>query len=200
MPALNARREIELHVVAQVVETEFVVRAVSDVGGICGLPLEIIHVVLDNADFQTKEAIDLSHPLCVARSQIIVHRHDVNAAPGQRIQVNRQCGNQRLTFAGAHLGNLALVQHETADHLHIEVPHAGRAFARFTHDRKRLRQDFIQNLLFGGFAMVFVTRVFDGVGDLRFEKGGLLAELLVGKLLDLGLERADLFDNRPDSL
>jgi hypothetical protein len=34
----------------------------------------------------------------------------VHALAGQRIQVHRQRGGQGLAFAGAHLGNLAVVQ------------------------------------------------------------------------------------------
>ena len=39
VPALDVVRELELHVVAQVVEAELVVRAVGDVGGVGDLPL-----------------------------------------------------------------------------------------------------------------------------------------------------------------
>ena len=40
MPALHVVRELELHVVAEVVEPELVVRAVGDVAAVCDLPLE----------------------------------------------------------------------------------------------------------------------------------------------------------------
>ena len=38
------------------------------------------------------------------------------------------------------------------------------------------------------------------VGDALAELDGLVAELLVGELLDAGLERADLCDERPEPL
>src|SRR5438552_12907037 len=44
--ALNAGRQIELHIVAQVIEAEFVVGTVSDVGGVGCLTLKVVHVVL----------------------------------------------------------------------------------------------------------------------------------------------------------
>src|ERR1051326_8625840 len=75
MTALNAGSEIELHVVPQIIEAEFVVGAVGDVGGIGGLALEVVHVVLNAANFQTEEAIDLAHPFSVARGEIIIYRN-----------------------------------------------------------------------------------------------------------------------------
>ena len=78
--ALHASREIKLHVVAQVIEAEFVVRAVGDVGGVSSLALEIVHVVLDTTNLQTEETIDLAHPFRVARGQIIIHGNNVHAA------------------------------------------------------------------------------------------------------------------------
>ena len=42
MPALDVVRELELHVVAQVVEAELVVGAVGDVGGVGDLPLGVV--------------------------------------------------------------------------------------------------------------------------------------------------------------
>ncbi len=81
--------------------------------------------------------MNLAHPFGVARGQVIVYGNDVYAAPGQSVQISRQGRHQGLAFARAHLGNLALVQNQAADHLHIEMAHAGRAHARFTHQRRR---------------------------------------------------------------
>src|SRR5207247_387481 len=49
MIALYAGSEIELHIVAQIIEAEFIVGTVSDVGGVGCLTLEVIHVILDAA-------------------------------------------------------------------------------------------------------------------------------------------------------
>ena len=109
MAALYTRREIELHVVAQIVEAELVICSVGDVGSVCCLPLEIVHVVLDDADFQTEEAIYLAHPFGVARGEVVVDRNNVDATTRQRVKVSRQRCHQRLAFASAHFGNLTLV-------------------------------------------------------------------------------------------
>jgi hypothetical protein len=48
--------------------------------------------------------------------------------PGSALRY-RQRGDQGLALAGAHLGDLALVQHHAADQLHVEVAHAEHARA-----------------------------------------------------------------------
>src|SRR5437773_3583070 len=47
MIALYARRQIELHVIAQIIESEFIVGTVSDVSGVGSLALKVVHVVLN---------------------------------------------------------------------------------------------------------------------------------------------------------
>ena len=54
--ALHAVLEIELHVVAQVVEAELVVGAVGDVSCVGFAPFLIVQVVHDHADRQPEEA------------------------------------------------------------------------------------------------------------------------------------------------
>src|ERR1051326_626197 len=195
MTALHARGEVELHVVAQVVKTELVVRSIGDVGGVGRLPLEIIHVVLNATDLESEETMDLSHPFRVTRSKIIVDGDHINTASGERVQIRRKSGDQGLTFAGAHLGNLSLMQHESANHLHIKVPHAGRSLAGFAHYGKCFRKKLVQDFPFAVLAIVFVARVFDGILNPRLEMSGLLAKLVVRKFLDFGFERVDLFDD-----
>ncbi len=79
VPALHHRLQVELHVVAQVVEAELVVGAVGDVAGIGVLALGVGHVVLDHADGEAEEAVDLAHPLGVAAGQVVVDGDDVDA-------------------------------------------------------------------------------------------------------------------------
>jgi hypothetical protein len=40
---------------------------------------------------------------------------------GKRVQIDRQGGDERLAFAGLHLGDLALMQHHAADQLNVEM-------------------------------------------------------------------------------
>ena len=73
MAALNAVRQIEFHVVAEVIESEFVVRAVGDVGAIRRAPFDVAQIVDDHADGHAQRAVDRAHPLRVApRARIVV--------------------------------------------------------------------------------------------------------------------------------
>ena len=47
----------------------------------------------------------------------------MNSASGKRAEEYRQCGHESLTLAGSHLGNLALVEYDTANELYIVVYH-----------------------------------------------------------------------------
>ena len=74
MPALHAILDAELHVVAQVVEAEFVVGAVGDVGAVGVLALLVVQVVHDHAHAQAQELVEAAHPFRVALGQVIVDR------------------------------------------------------------------------------------------------------------------------------
>ena len=92
--------ELVLHVVAQIVEAELVVRAVGDVGGVgCGA-LAVVEAVHDDADGEAEEAVDLAHPLRVAAGEVVVDGDDVHALAGERVEVGRQGRDERLAFAG----------------------------------------------------------------------------------------------------
>ena len=92
-----------------------------------------------DADGQAEEAVEPAHPLGVAPRQVVVDGDHVHALAGERVQVDRQRRHQRLAFAGAHLGDLALVQRHAADELHVEVAHLQRALAGLRAPRRRLR-------------------------------------------------------------
>src|SRR5829696_9181317 len=63
---LHTGREVKLHIVAQVVEAKLIVSTVRYISGVSGLAFEVIHIVLDATDFQSKEPMYLAHPLSVA--------------------------------------------------------------------------------------------------------------------------------------
>src|SRR5882762_9564815 len=123
MTALHAFLQIELHVIAQVVETELVVGAVSDIGAVSSAALFVGQVMDDHAYAHSEEVVEAAHPLRVALGQVIVHGDDMHTAAGERIQINRKRSDQRFAFAGLHFGDLAGVQDHAADQLHVEVAH-----------------------------------------------------------------------------
>ena len=97
MVALDHRLEIELHVVAQIVEAELVVRAVGDVAARrLAWRSRSPCVVLDDADREAEELVEPAHPLGVAAGQVVVDGDDVNAAAGERIEVERSVATSVL--------------------------------------------------------------------------------------------------------
>jgi len=72
---------------------------------------------------ETEKFIDRAHPFRVARGEIIIHRHNVDAATGERIQINRHGADERFAFAGGHFRNVSGMQRVAADELHVERHH-----------------------------------------------------------------------------
>ena len=197
VPALHAILDLELHVVAQVVEAELVVGSVSDVGAVGGPALVVVQVVDDHAHRQPQELVDLAHPLGVALGQVVVHRDHVDPVPGQSVQVAGQRGHQRLALAGLHLGDLALVQHHAADQLHVEVAHLHRAPARLAHHRKGLGKNLVQRLPLCGFNLVYAGNPFQPGRDSGLEFGRLGPQLLVRERFDARFQLVDPGHHRP---
>ena len=113
------------------------------------LALLVVQVVLDDADRHAEEAVDPAHPLRVAAGEVVVHGDDVDALAVQRVEVGGQRGDERLAFAGLHLGDPAAVQHDAADQLDVEVPHVQRAAAGLAHDGEGLGQQVVERLAVG---------------------------------------------------
>src|SRR5215203_3133212 len=174
--ALHHRLEVELHVVAQVVEPELVVGAVGDVASVGVLAVGIRHVVLDDAHGEAEEAVDPSHPLGVAAGQVVVDGDDVDPLALQRVQVAGQGRHQGLALAGPHLGDPAAMKNEAAHELNVERPHVDGAPGGFPGHREGGHQKVVE----GGSGR-----------ELGTEFGGLGAKLLIRESLDLGLDLVD---------
>ena len=122
------------------------------------LALLVVEVVLDDADRHAEEAVDAAHPFRVAAREVVVDGDDVNALAFERVEIGGQRGDERLAFAGLHLGDRAAVQHHAADQLHVVVPHVQHAAAGFADDGERFGQEVVERL---------------AVGEARAELGGL---------------------------
>src|SRR3989338_3244091 len=83
--------------------------------------------MIDHADRKPEESIDLPHPCRVATREVIVHRDHMHAAAFERVQIDRECRDERLPFSGAHLRNPATVKDDAAQKLNIVVTLAERA-------------------------------------------------------------------------
>ncbi len=146
VPALDVALDRILDVVAQVVEPELGVGPVGDVRPVALLALAVGEPVDDDPHGHPEELVDAPHPLRVAAGQVVVDRDDVDALAGERVQVDRQRGDQRLPLAGLHLGDAAAVEHHPADELHVEVAHPEHALARLAADGERLGKKIVQRL------------------------------------------------------
>ncbi len=141
---LHHRLARTLHVVAQIVEPEFVVGAVGDVGGVLGAADIRRQVVDDAADFEAEEPVDLPHPLAVALGEIVVDGDDVDTATGERIEVDWQRRDQGLAFTRLHFRDLAVVQHHAADQLDIEVALAKSTLGGLAHGGEGFDQQVVE--------------------------------------------------------
>ena len=188
VPALDVAGQLELHVVAEVVEAELVVGAVRDVAGVGALPLLVVQFVLDHADREAEEPVDAAHPLRVAPRQVVVHGDHVHAVAGERVQVRGQRRDKRLALAGLHLGDLAVVQHHAADELHVEMAHVQGAPARFPDHREGVHQHVVERGA-GGQPLPESRRLRAHVGVAEGAKAGFLRANLRDERRQL-LERA----------
>ena len=133
------------HVVAKIVEPELVVRSVGNVTSVRFLTIRGRHVPLNRAHREPQTHVKRAHPLHISASQIVVHRHNVNALTFNRIQVGWKGRHERLSFPGDHFSNRTAVQHHATDQLHIVMPHVQEAFPRFPTDGKGLDKNIVKS-------------------------------------------------------
>ncbi len=176
---LHALTRVVDHVVAQVVEAEFVVGAVGDVAVVGRLLLVVRHLRQVDANRQPEEVVQPAHPLGIALRQVVVDRDHVHALAGQRVQVDRQRRGQGLALAGTHLRDLVVVQHHAADQLHVEMAHLHHAFAGLAADREGFGQQRLERFAAG----VALAELF-----------GHAAQLVVRQRFELRLQRVDPLD------
>ena len=100
------------------------------------------------------------------------------------VQIDRQGRDERLAFAGLHLGDLAAVEDHAADHLDVEVAHPEDAARPLAHDGERLRQQIVELLAFR---------------EALAERARHGAERVVRERLEARLELVDLVDQRPEA-
>jgi len=62
-------------------------------------------VMLDDAGGEPEEGVELAHALGIAAGEVVVHRDDVDAAPGEGVEVDGEGGDEGLALAGRHLGD-----------------------------------------------------------------------------------------------
>ena len=103
--ALNFALQIYLHIVAKIVETELVVRTVSDIAVVGGFTRVVVHVGKNRAYGLPQIRIDGTHPCRVALGKIVVDRYDVHTLFRKAVQVGGGNAHERFTFTGFHFGD-----------------------------------------------------------------------------------------------
>ena len=169
------------HVVAQVVEAEFVVGAVGDVGGIGFLAFGGIHLRLDRPHRQAQADVERPHPFHVAAGEVIVDCDDMHPFALEGIEIGRQRGDECFALAGNHFSDGSRMEHHPADQLHVIVPHPEIALSRLAADGEGLDQQVIERL---------------SGSEPAPEFGRLAAQLSIGHRLVSRFERIDRFDLR----
>ena len=130
----------------RVLEAELVVGPVHDVGPV-RLALLARRLPRNHHPHRhAEEPVDLPHPVGVAAGEVVVEGDDVDAVPAEGVQVGGQGRHQGLPLAGAHLRDPALVEHEAADELHVEMAHLERAPPGLAHDRERFGDQGVERL------------------------------------------------------
>ena len=105
----------------------------------------------------------------------------MHAVAREGVQHHGGHGGEGLPLTGAHLRDLALVQHHGADQLHVVWAHAQAAPRGLAHQREGLVEHLV-NL--------------GAIGQARADVDGTLTNGVVGEILHRGLERVDAHNAR----
>ena len=112
------------HIVAEIVESELIVRTKSDVAIVCTTTRFTVGLVFVNAiHAQTVELIERSHPFGVTFRQIVIDSHHVHTASRECAEEHGTSCHQSFTLTGSHLSNFTLCEHHPTEELHIIVHH-----------------------------------------------------------------------------
>src|SRR5659263_257997 len=126
--------------ISQVVEAELVVCAIGDVRRVGSAALFRRAVVLKEADRHAKKLIDGPHPVQVTLDQVVVDSNKVTSMTHDGVQVQGARGNERLPFAGLHLGDVPKVKRNTSKQLFGEMFHPYETAGGLSHQREGFRQ------------------------------------------------------------
>ena len=144
--ALNHALLIHHHIVAEVVEAEFIVGTVGNIRRVSRALFVVGLPVHDQPRRQSEKSVDTTHFFAVAARQVVIDRDDMHALTGQRVQIGGHRCDQCFSLAGLHFGDTPLVKQDTTDHLDAERALAEDARGSLTHGGKGIRQNIIRIL------------------------------------------------------
>ncbi len=170
----------------------------------------------DNADRHAEKVVQRSVPSSIASGQVVVDGDQMRPASLERVEVEGERRDEGLAFAGLHLRDASLVQHDAADQLHIEVAHVEGPFGCLANHRKGLRKEIVEGAGALKVALVLlrpreglllallgqsggerlpVADVAAGDPEPLPELSRLVLELLIGERGHIGLEVVDERDD-----
>ena len=160
--------------------------------------IRVVHggkLVRDHTHRKTQCLVYRAHPAAAQARQVVIRGNQMRALAFDGIQIQRQRGNQRLAFAGLHLGDATRVQHRPREHLLVVVALAYGPPGRLADSRECLRQQvvealallkasaelsrFVAQLLRGERAVVLLQSIDLGEGGTKsfnFAVGGVAAD------------------------
>src|SRR5256885_9057450 len=104
----------------EVVEARLIRGDVGNITRIGALAVLDAHGLLDAAHREPEELVDAAHPSGIPASQIVVHRHHVDALARLRIPGNRWDCGKGLPLTCLHLSNLFTCESQCTLELHLE--------------------------------------------------------------------------------
>ena len=131
-------RRIERNLIAQKIEADLVRCGVGNVAVVCPLAFFGVHALLNAAHREAEDFIDRAHPLRIAPSQVVVHRHHMNTLTRLRMPGNRRHCRQSLSFPGLHLGDSSTGERKRALKLHVEQLQPQQSFRGYRRNSNRL--------------------------------------------------------------
>ena len=141
--AQRARPALQAHAVAEVVEGDVLVGAVSDVARVLRGAIVGLDLLGDASDREAERAVDLAHLLGIAFGEVVVHGDDVHRFAGQCGSRGGERRGERLALAGLHLGDAPGEQHVAARELHVVVAHPDGQMGGRADDREGLADERI---------------------------------------------------------
>ena len=136
----------QLHVVTQVIETEFVVGSVCHVAAVGLAASLVVHVGEDHAHGEAQEAVDRAHPLGVTLCQVVVDGDDVDAFAFKGIEVACRNAGEGLSFTCLEFQDLAFMQDDGSHDLHVVVALAQNSEGGLPYKGVGLGKDLVQSL------------------------------------------------------
>ena len=144
MIALHHVLDPELQIVAKIIEAELIIRSIGHIAAIGGAALIVVHIAGDAANRHSKALVNAAHPGRIARCQIVVHRDDMDALPGYRVQEHGERCDKGLALACLHLGDLTLVQRDPAHKLDVVMTLPESALGRLADTRERFGKQVVK--------------------------------------------------------